>query len=207
MADATFERLTSARLVLRRFRAADIEIFVRYRADPAIARFQSWENFSAADGQAFFASLSGQHPDTPGEWFQFAIELAATAAMIGDCALHALADSPREVEIGFTLAPESQGRGHATEAVACLLDYVFGPLDMPWGEDQDQRRRNVEQTAVTVQHRLLFARMGAPRHEQFLAVRQSKILPGDQSRGRLHRRSDLIILEVAGPHDPLRLHA
>jgi len=128
MVDTTFKRLTSARLVLRRFRAADIETFVRYRADPAIARFQSWENFTEADGQAFIASLSGQHPDRPGEWFQFAVELAATGAMIGDCALHALADSPREVEIGFTLASGHHGKGYATEAVARLLDYIFGLL-------------------------------------------------------------------------------
>src|SRR5882724_2686155 len=128
MVDSTFERLTAARLILRRFRADDIETFVRYRADPAIARFQSWENFSDADGQAFFASMSRQHPDTPGEWFQFAIERAATGTMIGDCALHALADQPHEVEIGFTLAPSHQRRGYATEAVACLIDYVFGPL-------------------------------------------------------------------------------
>jgi len=128
MVDATFERLTSARLVLRRFRAGDIETFVRYRADPAVARFQSWENFTEADGREFFAWVSTQHPDTPGEWFQFAIELAATGAMIGDCALHALADKPREVEIGFTLAPPFHGHGYATEAVACLLDYVFDPL-------------------------------------------------------------------------------
>ena len=128
MADSTFERLTSNRLVLRRFRESDIATFVRYRADPAVARFQSWEHFGAADGRAFFAAINRQHPDTPGEWFQFAIELAATGAMIGDCALHALPDSPGEVEIGFTLAPEFQGRGYATEAVNRLLDYVFGPL-------------------------------------------------------------------------------
>jgi RimJ/RimL family protein N-acetyltransferase len=128
MVDSTFERLTSARLALRRFRADDIETFVHYRADPAIARFQSWENFSDADGQAFFAALSRQHPDTPGEWFQFAIELAAAGAMIGDCALHALADVPHEVEIGFTLAPAHHGKGYATEAVACLIDYALGPL-------------------------------------------------------------------------------
>src|SRR5499425_154429 len=128
MVDSTFRRLTSPRLVLRRFRADDIEAFVRYRADPAIARFQSWENFSEADGQAFLATMSRQHPDTPGEWFQFAIELAATGAMIGDCALHALAESPGEIEIGFTLAPAHQGKGYATEAVACLLDYAFGRL-------------------------------------------------------------------------------
>jgi len=160
MVDTTFERLTSARLVVRRFRANDIATFVRYRADPAIARFQSWENFSATDGQAFFASLSGQHPDTPGEWFQFAIELAATGAMIGDCALHALADSPREVEIGFTLAPELHGCGYATEAVARLLDFAFGPL-------AKERAMAITDTrnaaSIAVLDRLGFVRDPAPR--------------------------------------------
>src|SRR5882672_7313329 len=160
MADSTFERLTSARVVLRRFRADDIETFVRYRADPAIARFQSWENFSDADGQAFFASMSRQHPDTPGEWFQFALELTATGAMIGDCALHALADSPREVEIGFTLAPESQGRGNATEAVGRLLDYVFGLL----AKERATALTDVRNAAsIAVLERLGFARDPAPR--------------------------------------------
>jgi RimJ/RimL family protein N-acetyltransferase len=160
MVDATFERLTSARLVLRRFRADDIETFVRYRADPAIARFQSWENFGAADGQAFFAWLSTQHPDTPGEWFQFAMELTVTAAMIGDCALHALVGNAREVEIGFTLAPAHHGKGYAREAVACLLDYIFGSLD---------KRRAIAITdarntaSIAVLERLGFVRDPAPR--------------------------------------------
>ncbi len=44
--------------------------------------------------------------------------------MLGDCALHFLADD-QQVEIGFTLAPEHQGQGLAKEAVFLLLDYVF----------------------------------------------------------------------------------
>jgi RimJ/RimL family protein N-acetyltransferase len=160
MVDPAFERLTSKRLILRRFRADDIATFVRYRADPAIDRFQSWENFSAADGKAFFASMSRQHPDTPGEWFQFAIELAATAAMIGDCALHARADSPREVEIGFTLALANHGKGYATEAVACLLDYIFGSLDKQRAIAITDARNAA---SIAVLERLGFARDPAPR--------------------------------------------
>jgi len=160
MADTAFERLTSARLVLRRFRADDIASFVRYRADPAIARFQSWENFTAADGQAFFAAMNRQHPDTPGEWFQFAIELASTRAMIGDCALHALAESPREVEIGFTLAPEFQGHGYATEAVARLLDHVFDPLAKERAIAITDARNAA---SIAVLDRLGFERDAAPR--------------------------------------------
>ena len=160
MVDATFERLTSARLVLRRFRAEDIATFVRYRADPAVARFQSWENFTAADGEEFFAAMSRQHPDTPGEWFQFAIELTASGEMIGDCALHALAASPREVEIGFTLASEFQGHGYATGAVARLLDYAFGPLAKERAIAITDARN---MSSVAVLERLGFVRDSRPR--------------------------------------------
>ena len=190
MADAAFERLTSERLVLRRFRAGDIAAFVRYRADPAIARFQSWQNFTAADGEEFFAAMSRQHPDTPGEWFQFAIELAATGAMIGDCALHALAESPRTAEIGFTLAAEFQGRGYATEAVACLLDYAFGPL----GNQRAVAVTDVRNAAsIAVLERLGFTRdpalresimfKGEPCNEYLYDLRQEDWL----TRHRVHQ--------------------
>src|SRR2546422_439872 len=45
------------------------------------------------------------------------------------------------------------------------------------------------------------------RHKRLLAPRQSEILPGDQPCSRRPRCGDLIVLEIAGPHDPLRLHA
>lgn len=160
MADEAFERLVSPRLILRRFRADDTESFVAYRADPAIARFQSWQDFSRADGEAFIAEMAQLHPDMPGQWFQVAIELAATGAMIGDCALHAPADRPGEVEIGFTLAPAHHGRGYATEAVARLLDYALGARD---------KRRAVAVTdvrnapSIALLERLGFARDPAAR--------------------------------------------
>ena len=64
-----------------------------------------------------------------GTWFQLAIELVETGELIGDCGLHTLADRPGQAEIGITMACEHQGRGYATEAVSCLLDYVFRRLD------------------------------------------------------------------------------
>ena len=64
----------------------------------------------------------------PGTWFPVAIELAENGALMGDCGLHTLGDRPGQAEIGFTMACEYQGRGYATEAINCLLDYVFGKL-------------------------------------------------------------------------------
>jgi RimJ/RimL family protein N-acetyltransferase len=128
MPDMGFDSLTSARLRLRRFREADLPFFCRYRADPEVARFQSWSVFTEADGRLFFDSQCKLDPDTPGAWFQLAIELRFTGEMVGDCALHTLATDDRQSEIGFTLASQSQGHGYATESLTCLLDYVFRNL-------------------------------------------------------------------------------
>jgi aminoglycoside 6'-N-acetyltransferase len=65
------------------------------------------------------------HPDTPGEWFQFAVALRATGQLIGDCAAMVRVDDPRQCEIGFTIAARYQGRSYATEAVRLLAGYLF----------------------------------------------------------------------------------
>jgi RimJ/RimL family protein N-acetyltransferase len=128
MADVGFDRLASSRLILRRLRESDLEPFCRYRSDPRVARYQDWESFTMEEGLRFFEGQAKLHPDVPGTWFQMAIELAATAELIGDCGLHTPSDRPGLAEIGFTMAAEHQGRGYATEAVSRLLDYVFGSL-------------------------------------------------------------------------------
>ena len=126
MADVGFTALTSARLVLRRFRPADLDAFVAYRSDPRIARYQSWEvPYRPSQARQLLAELEATHPDTPGEWFQFAVALRANDRLVGDCAAHVRADDPHQAEIGFTLAAEHQGRGYATEAVRRLLGYLL----------------------------------------------------------------------------------
>ena len=122
MGDSEFSVLHTPRLVLRRFTTADIDAFVAYRADPDVARYQGWEaGFSRAQGEEFLEWVKSVDPDTPGEWFQFAIERRDAAGLIGDCAAHF---GPEETEIGFTLAPEHQRMGYATEAVGALLGYI-----------------------------------------------------------------------------------
>ncbi|MBE9914301.1 GNAT family N-acetyltransferase [Paenibacillus donghaensis] len=117
----------SSRLMLRRFRMDDTQPFYLYRSNSEVAKFQSWENYQYDEAEAFVKEQVKHQPDIPGSWFQFAIALNETDQLIGDCALHTL-DEPRIVEIGFTLAPEYQGQGYATEAVRMLLHYLFDSL-------------------------------------------------------------------------------
>jgi len=127
MADPRFTTVAGERIALRRFALADLSTFVAYRSDPDVARYQSWEApYPRAVGQRAIRAMLQEHPDTPGEWFQFAIELRATGEMIGDCASGTDAEDPRQAEIGFTLRPEFQGHGYGTEAARTLLGYLFG---------------------------------------------------------------------------------
>jgi GNAT superfamily N-acetyltransferase len=126
MGDAAFTALTTQRLVLRRFRPQDLDAFVAYRSDPEIARYQGWEvPYRRGQAQQFLQELEAIDPDTPGEWFQFAISLRGADGLIGDCGAQVRTEDSRQAEIGFTLAPQHQGYGYATEAVRRLLHYLL----------------------------------------------------------------------------------
>jgi RimJ/RimL family protein N-acetyltransferase len=130
MPDEGFTELTGERVALRRFHPGDLAEFVAYRSSPAVARYQSWDApYPQEEGERFVQGLMRCHPDTPGDWFQFAAVLRPTGQLIGDCAAMPLADDPRQCEIGFTLAERFQGHGYATEAVRLLIGYLFTARD------------------------------------------------------------------------------
>jgi RimJ/RimL family protein N-acetyltransferase len=120
-----FIAIETPRLIIRRFRAPDLASFMAYRNDPEVARYQSWESISITEAQEFIARQSRLRPGIPGRWFQFAVELKASGALAGDCALLINKLSPRIGELGYTFAREHQGAGFATEASRAVIDYAF----------------------------------------------------------------------------------
>jgi RimJ/RimL family protein N-acetyltransferase len=129
MPDSAFSELCSPRLILRRLQPDDLAPLSAYRSLPEVARYQSWEAFGPDEAARLFDRQVGLEPGIPGTWFQLALAVAATGILVGDCGLHCRRDDPRQLEMGITLAPAHQGRGYATEAIACLLAFVFGTLD------------------------------------------------------------------------------
>lgn len=118
------DEIRTDRLVLRPLRASDAEGLFAYRGDPEVARFQSWEPQSLDEMHALIAAEQGRGSDEPG-WSQLAIAEAATGVLLGDIGIHILESDPRQVELGFTLAPHAQRRGYATEAVRAVLHELF----------------------------------------------------------------------------------
>jgi aminoglycoside 6'-N-acetyltransferase len=127
MPDEGFTELIAGRVTLRRFQPEDLEAFVAYRSSAEVARFQSWDApYPREEGELFIREQAGEHPDTAGEWFQFAVTLRSSGELIGDCAARTDGEDPRQAELGFTIAPGQQRRGYATEAAGTLLGYLFG---------------------------------------------------------------------------------
>jgi len=126
-----FYPLETARLVLRPFEDRDIEPFHLYRSDPDVARYQGWEApFPLEQAVRFVDEMKARRPGKPGEWYQLALALKTTGEMIGDCVFQRLAEDPAQAEIGFTLSRSHQGRGYGAEAVARLIDFLFGDLGL-----------------------------------------------------------------------------
>jgi aminoglycoside 6'-N-acetyltransferase len=153
-------RLETHQLVLRPFHQADLAAFMAYRSDPETARYQAWDApYSAHQAATFLHDMQQTVPATPGAWYQLAIELKASGAMIGDCAFCILADDPRQAEIGFTLAPQQRGKGYATAAVTRLLAYLFEEV----GVHRVRASCDVENVASAK----LLARLGMRREGHF----------------------------------------
>lgn len=119
--------LTTEHFVLRPFQRADLEAFTAYRANPKVDKYQSWTDYTYSDAVALFNSMDYAQFGAVGNWFQLAIVTIASGAtptqLVGDLALHFIDE--QQVEIGFTIAPEHQGKNIAFEAVSTLLDYLF----------------------------------------------------------------------------------
>jgi len=159
MEDSRFEQLDSVRLRISRFRDDDAEALASYRNDAAVARFQGWSlPYAVADAKLFITKQRSLHPGRPGTWFQFALRRRPSAALIGDVALRTTDQHPPEGELGFSLASPHQGYGYAAEAVARVINYAFGELEMS--------RLFAITDAQNQRARLLFNRLGfALTHE------------------------------------------
>lgn len=108
---------------------ADAPAIAAYRSHPDVACYQSWEAYSLDDAERLCAAQAENEIGTTGTWSQLAIVLLESGEVIGDCGLRFPgAGEPghgTEVELGITLGAAHQGKGLASEAIACVVRLVF----------------------------------------------------------------------------------
>lgn len=114
-------------LVLRRWRAEDLEPLARINVDPEVTRYYR-------DGRPYSVEETEQFlTDAENEWEEngfglFAAELKATEELIGYVGLSVPTFLPEvlpAVEVGWRLAPEHWGRGLATEGGRASVAFGF----------------------------------------------------------------------------------
>jgi len=116
--------LEASRCRLRAFQESDLPAFAQYRSHPDVARYQSWSvPYSHEQAKSLYRAIHSTDFGAEGSWYQIALAALPTDALLGDLAVHFI-DS-RQIEIGFTIAPEFQRKGYAKEAVSALLDRMF----------------------------------------------------------------------------------
>lgn len=120
------DELESVRLRFRQFRDADFPIYEQWCSRMEIMRFLGGKTFDRIQAFRHFAYLRG-HWDFLGYGY-YAVEEKATGALIGRCGYTNQPGWPG-FELGWTIIPEYQGRGYATEAARMLLPYAFEALD------------------------------------------------------------------------------
>jgi RimJ/RimL family protein N-acetyltransferase len=123
---------TTDRLRLRRFAVSDLDRFQSYRCDPEVGRYQGWSALDDAGATAFLEAMAVAQIGVRGEWFQIAVAQRWTGDLIGDIGVGLDKDRDGVAEIGFTVAPNCQGRGLGTEAVVSALAWLFvtGKVDV-----------------------------------------------------------------------------
>ncbi|WP_434931790.1 GNAT family N-acetyltransferase [Shewanella sp. HL-SH5] len=118
--------LLSERFVIRRFITSDLVVFSEYRNVVYIAKYQSWTAYSLDDAKQLLAQTDYTDFAVPGNWYQLAIADPLTDQILGDLAVHFIDE--QQVEVGFTVAPQHQNQGLATQALQGLLEYLFTEL-------------------------------------------------------------------------------
>ena len=112
--------ISTARLVLRRPQAGDLEAFFAIMSDPRAMRY--WSTLPHADRETTRRWLERKLAGNAAGGEDFAIE--CDGQLIGEVGAGHLPD------FGFMLHPDWWGKGLATEASAAFVDHIFSLTDI-----------------------------------------------------------------------------
>lgn len=121
--------LRSERLRLREVRTDDAPALFAIHSDPQVMRYWSYPAWTElAQAEQKVADIQRQRREL--DILVWAIADAASDRLIGTSAVFALDLAQGRAEIGYSLHPDWQHRGLATEALRMILRYTFDELQL-----------------------------------------------------------------------------
>ncbi|GAC1528887.1 MAG: hypothetical protein NVS3B1_20290 [Marmoricola sp.] len=123
--------IETERLLLRPHRLDDLDDLVGFHGDPDVVRYIPWPvRDREATAAALEAKLDRGALTAPGQWLVLAVEVRASATVIGEVLLKWASAEDRQGEVGYAFGRAHQGKGYAAEAVRALLRLGFDDLDL-----------------------------------------------------------------------------
>jgi len=133
----TEQPLRTERLVLRPLEASDAADVYEYQRIPEVLRYLPWPMRERAEAYAHTARrAAGRVLAADGDFVFFAALLPASASdgpaardrLIGDFMIRVSSVQHAQLELGWVLHPDFQGRGYAREAAVAVRDFAFEHL-------------------------------------------------------------------------------
>lgn len=116
----------------------------------------NWPPEILADVQDYFDDLLTEHPDWVG-WLGWYVLQREDSVLVASIGFHGPPDAHGQVEIGYSVLPQFQQRGYATEMAGALID---------WALQQEGVRairaevNDANNASLAVLKKLAFARLG-----------------------------------------------
>lgn len=132
-----FSELQTERLRVRPVQSGDLPDLLVVNADESVTRFlpyAAWQ--STDDAEGWFARMTTLCAD--GHALQLVIAERGNDRVIGTVLLFRFEEPSGRIELGYVVGRAQWGRGFAREALAAVLDHVFGPMGLRRVEAQVQ---------------------------------------------------------------------
>jgi len=118
-----FTELQTTRLYLRKLKELDSSTLFEIWSDPHVTKFMNISYFTeekqAKDMIRFLNKLAHENKAA-----RFAIIELESNKIIGSCGYNSIDFEHSKAEIGYELSKLFWGRGYASEAISCLLEYA-----------------------------------------------------------------------------------
>jgi RimJ/RimL family protein N-acetyltransferase len=122
--------LTTPRLIIREFTAADLGAFHLLASDPDVVRYLAFGPTSLGESQALLqTSLDAQATD-PRVTYALAVEERVGGALIGSCGLEIDSEKTDSAEMYYVFRYASWGMGYATESAGAVIAHAMHTLGL-----------------------------------------------------------------------------
>ncbi len=121
--------LITERLILRKITLMDARDMFSYSRLDEVTRYLLWDAHPNEEyTQSYVAYLQERY--AAGDFYDFAVVLKETDAMIGTVGFTSFDLPNRSAEVGYVISPYHQGKGYATEALKRLIAFGFDDLGL-----------------------------------------------------------------------------